>query len=73
MSFDWFFPFFLAIGVLSVMGLWLYYEGVRRPSDRERHRGLFHCVRCGCLYSASPDEGKQKCPSCGFENIRLRF
>lgn len=70
---DVFFAVFLGLGVFVLFALWIYYESRRRPSDSGRDKVLYHCVRCGCLYSGKSDESKKACPSCGYQNIRLRF
>jgi predicted RNA-binding Zn-ribbon protein involved in translation (DUF1610 family) len=64
----------LTIGMALVFGAWIYYE--RRDQiiyEQERAQSLFHCLKCGRLYSAPRSAPMANCPDCGFENSRLKF
>ena len=56
------------------LGLWLWYD--RRDHARfelERRKTTFHCIRCNALYTAPSGTELARCPTCGHENVRLRF
>jgi hypothetical protein len=64
----------ITIGVVLMMGLWLYYD--RRDQhtyESERSQSLFHCLKCGRTYSAPRCNQSANCPDCGFENSKLKF
>jgi len=64
----------ITIGVVLVMGLWVYYD--RRDQhvyEHERSQSLFHCLKCGRVYSAPRSNHSANCPDCGFENSKLKF
>jgi uncharacterized paraquat-inducible protein A len=72
--FDIFVTAIIALGVVLVMGLWLYYD--RRDQqvyEHERSQSLFHCLKCGRVYSAPRSNQSVRCPNCGFENSKLKF
>lgn len=61
-------------GLALMVGLWLYYdERDRRVYERERAQTLFHCLKCGRLYSAPRYLTEAACPGCAFENSKLKF
>ncbi len=61
-------------GLVLMMGLWTYYdERDRRVYEQERAQSLFHCLKCGRLYSAPRHLREVACPGCGFENSKLKF
>jgi hypothetical protein len=61
-------------GLALVFGLWVYYD--RRDQlayEHERAQSLFHCLKCGRLYSAPRASSVARCPNCDFENSKLKF
>ena len=57
-----------------IFGLWMYYEfRDRKLYSEARSRVLFHCIKCGHLYSMARGTEFAVCPKCGFENTRLKF
>jgi len=71
-SLEVFFVLFLSLGLLVFLGLSVYYD---RYDGKMRSlidsKTVYHCIKCGRIYSARKDEGD--CPECGFENKRLQF
>lgn len=69
---------FVAIGVYTgiafIVLLWVYYDRVGKTIHQEkRDRVIFHCVRCGHLYTDRKGVEDAVCPRCGMDNIKLRF
>lgn len=65
---------FVVLGLLFFFSLWMYYDRRdKRYYDAQRHRRVFHCVRCGHLYDSSGVGERVACPKCEFENTSLRF
>jgi Zn ribbon nucleic-acid-binding protein len=65
---------YLLLGGGVVLGLWFYCD--RRDALRTRNRNhfiIFHCIKCGHIYTHDPDQPVVACPKCGFKNSRLRF
>lgn len=51
-----------------------YYDRRERLlNDHRRHLTVFHCIRCGKVYSRSRRREISVCPHCGFKNTRLKF
>lgn len=74
MDFSWFILCYVMLGVLSVCGLWLYYEHRGRDwYERQRARRAYHCIKCGHIYSAPRTVDRAPCPKCGHVNIKLEF
>jgi len=64
----------ISAGVMLMIGLWLYYDRCdQRIYETERSQALFHCLKCGRTYSAPRSNQATSCPSCGFENSKLKF
>jgi len=64
----------IAIGVVLIIGLWLYYDRRdQRVYETERSQSLFHCLKCGHTYAAPRCNPAANCPNCGFENSKLKF
>ena len=61
-------------GVAFITVLWVYYDtyGKTIHEDR-RNRAVFHCVRCGHVYTAPKEHEEALCTRCGMDNIKLRF
>lgn len=71
---DIFFLLYLGAGFLLIFSLWFYYE--RRDGrlyESRRARVIFHCIKCGQIYTGSSHREERDCPQCGFTNGRLRF
>jgi len=59
-----------------VFGLvvWGYYDRRERLlNDHLRYRTIFHCIRCGKIYSRARRREISVCPHCGFKNTQLKF
>ncbi len=64
----------ISIGLFIVMALWYYYDHREKHLyEAERSQGVFHCVKCGKLYTHKKLQETGNCPVCGFRNARLRF
>ena len=74
LEFEVFLVLYVSLGSLTLLGLWFFYD-VRdaRLYQREGALMIFHCIRCGHLYSKKQDRQTSNCPGCGFENAHLRF
>lgn len=73
-GFSWFALLYVAAGLLTVFGLWLYYDWRdKHLYERERARVAFHCIKCGQVYSERQRAEVAICPTCGFENQKLKF
>ncbi len=71
---DTFAAVFLTAGMGVLFGLWFFYE--RRAAVLNDHRRLvtvFHCIKCGLVYTRPRQRTIGKCPRCGFSNNRLKF
>ena len=70
--------FFVSAAIYSGLGaiavLWVYYDtyGKTIHEDR-RNRVVFHCVKCGHVYTAPKGVEEAHCPRCNMDNIKLRF
>ncbi len=43
----------ITVGIALVVALWVYYDRRdQRIYEQERAQSLFHCLKCGRLYSA---------------------
>jgi hypothetical protein len=64
----------LAAGMAILFALWIFYEW-REASfyDNLARVSVFHCVKCGRVYSAPNRAGIAPCTNCGFANSRLKF
>ena len=61
-------------GLAFILVLWLYYD--RRDInlyEAKRTTVVFHCVKCGQLYTALKGNEVAGCPACDFKNSRLKF
>ncbi len=75
-SFTWFLILYTGSALIAVTLLWFYYEKRdRRLFDVRRKRKIFHCVRCGNLYSIRKKDvaDGHDCPECGYKNYELSF
>ncbi|MGA2051873.1 MAG: hypothetical protein ABSH19_01040 [Opitutales bacterium] len=65
---------YVSAGLVLTLSLWIYYdEREWRIYNRERAQSLFHCLKCGRLYSAPRNLHEAACPGCAFENSKLKF
>ena len=64
----------LSVGLALVFAVWIRYDRLDRLfDDHRRLRTVFHCVKCGTLYTRPRRRETGVCPKCGHANIRLRF
>ncbi len=64
----------LLILIAGIAFLWFWYE--RRNLSQYaalRNRAIYICIRCGNVYQASGGKDMATCPSCNYDNLRLRF
>ena len=74
MDFSHFVFIVIMAGLALGFGLWIYYEQRdQRAYEQERAQSLFHCLKCGRLYSAPRAQLSAPCPACHFENSKLKF
>lgn len=73
-SLETFFLIYLTCGLSLIAGLWYYYD--RRDRNlyaAERSQAVFHCIKCGHIYTDKKGHDVAECPKCKFENGRLKF
>ena len=64
----------LYAGLAAIAVLWVYYDTYGKTIHAEkRNRDIFHCVKCGHVYTAPKGVEEANCPRCGMDNIKLRF
>jgi DNA-directed RNA polymerase subunit RPC12/RpoP len=64
----------ISVGLALVFGVWMQYDRADRLfRDHRRLRTVFHCVKCGTLYTRPRRRETGVCPKCGHNNIRLKF
>jgi len=74
LAIDLFFLLYLGAGFLLIFGLWFYYDWRdKHLYEDQRHRVIFHCVKCSEIYTAPYRTEECVCPRCGFANGRLKF
>lgn len=74
--FTWFLILYTGSALLAVSILWFVYEKMDRSSfDARRKRRVFHCVRCGHLFTVRKKDVAEgvACPKCGYKNYELSF
>jgi hypothetical protein len=74
LSLEVFVLIYLSIGLSLVGGLWVFFD--RRDGhlyEAERARVIFHCIKCGRIYTARKSAETEACEACGFSNSRLCF
>lgn len=75
-SFTWFLILYTGSALVAIAGLWFFYEKRDRSAfDARRKLKVFHCVRCGHLYSVRKrdvSEG-EACPECEYKNYELSY
>ncbi|MCH6258364.1 hypothetical protein MLD52_17520 [Puniceicoccaceae bacterium K14] len=74
--FTWFIVLYTGSALLGILGLWFWYDKREGGSfEKARRRKVFHCVRCGSVYSARKadvSEG-EACPKCEYKNYELSY
>ncbi|TVP75885.1 MAG: hydrogenase nickel incorporation protein HypA [Puniceicoccaceae bacterium] len=71
---DVFFLLYLGGGFMLLFGLWFYYDWRdRRLSASRGRKVIYHCIKCGQIYTGPSGSEEQDCPACGFTNGRLKF
>ena len=69
-----FFLLYLGSGFALLFGLWFVYDWRdKRRHEAQRFRVIFHCIKCGQIYTRGPGREEAACPECGFANGRLKF
>jgi DNA-directed RNA polymerase subunit RPC12/RpoP len=75
-AFTWFLILYSGSALLGVTALWFFYDRRDRLSfEARRRQKVFHCIRCGGLYSvikANVSEG-ESCPDCDYKNYELSY
>ncbi|NBR41535.1 MAG: hypothetical protein EBU04_01360 [Verrucomicrobia bacterium] len=69
-----FLAFLVGLAALILFGLQAWYD--RRDailSDHRRLNSAFSCARCGLTYVRPRRREEGVCPSCGWNNVRLKF
>ena len=65
---------YLCIGITTIFGLWFFYDRRdKRLYEAERIRVVFHCLKCGQLFTEKKETEVARCTRCGYENSRIRF
>lgn len=73
-TFDNLLLLYLLFGGGVVFGLWFYSDWRDALRTRNRnHFTIFHCIKCGHIYTRDPAQSIAECPQCKFKNSRLRF
>ena len=71
---DTFFLFYLGCGFSLILGLWAYYDWKQAHRyEAQRSKVIYHCIKCGRIYTGAHLSEETDCPECGFTNGRLRF
>lgn len=71
---DVFFLLYLGAGFLLIFGLWFYYDRLdSKQHEAERMKVVYHCIKCGEIYTGPHTEIECNCPRCHFTNGRLGF
>lgn len=69
-----FFLLYLGAGFSLIFALSIYYDRRDRiRHEEERHRVVYHCIKCSEIYVGTHKSTECKCPACGFTNGRLSF
>lgn len=75
-SFTWFLIMYTGSALIGIALLWLYYERRDKAQfDARRRRKVFHCVKCGGLYSIRKKDVSDgvECPECKYKNYELSY
>lgn len=69
-----FFLLYLGAGFTLIFSLALYYDfSDKHRHEEERHRVVYHCIKCSQIYVGPFRSSECECPKCGFTNGRLSF
>lgn len=75
-AFTYFLIIYTGSALVGITLLWFFYDRRdKKTFESRRRRKVFHCVRCGNLYSvrkADVSEG-ESCPECAYNNYELSF
>jgi len=75
-AFGWFIALYTGSALVLLAALWFLREWrERRRFEEQRRRKVFHCVRCGAVYSVRKADTKEgePCPECGYRNYELSY
>lgn len=53
--------------------LWFFYERREAIRSEQEQISIFHCLKCGILYSLECRPDVASCPRCKFTNSHLKF
>ncbi len=74
LGFEFSVQIYLLIGILIIFGLWVFYDQRdKHLYEAERIRVIFHCLKCGQLFTEKKETEVARCTRCGYENSRIRF
>ncbi|MCX6920394.1 MAG: hypothetical protein NTX20_03600 [Verrucomicrobia bacterium] len=68
-----FLAFLVGLAALILFGLQAWYRRDAILSDHRRLSSAFSCARCGLTYVRPRRREEGVCPSCGWNNVRLKF
>lgn len=75
-AFNWFLILYTGSALVGVSALWFFFDrSDKRSFESSRRQKIFHCVRCGHLYSVKKRDvsNGEKCPECEYKNFELSF
>lgn len=65
---------YVSVGLALFFFLWVLYDTRQaRRYAALRRSAVFHCIKCGTIYTSPRPEKPAACPQCRFENARLEF
>jgi hypothetical protein len=74
MEVDVFFLLYLGAGMALVFGMGFYYDWRdKHRFEEHRDRVIYHCIKCGRIYTGPHGSEEAGCPDCNFTNGRLSF
>ena len=75
-AFTWFLILYTGSALVGVSVLWYFFDrSDKRSFESNRRQKIFHCVRCGHLYSVKKGDvsNGEQCPECEYKNFELSF
>ncbi|OHE72858.1 MAG: hypothetical protein A2007_03300 [Verrucomicrobia bacterium GWC2_42_7] len=73
-SINIFFGLWILLPFLFILGVSFYYDRIRlKQLAPERYKTIFHCLKCGLIYSQKGIVSTATCPRCDRENGHLKF
>ena len=75
-AFTYFLIIYTGSALVGLSLLWFFYDRRDKCSfEANRRRKVFHCVRCGNLYSVRKGDVSfgEPCPECEYNNYELSF